>query len=181
MNYVSLFETCLGVGVVEAGNGGVCRVHLPVGDDDSYRREFRDVPQSELTQKAAEMLKLYFKGERQTFNDIPVDLSAVTPFRRHILGLIRAIPYGHVRTYGQVAGLAGAPGAARAIGGAMAANPIPVIIPCHRVVAGDGRLTGYTAPGGIACKEYLLRLEHVEFIGQRIFLENHSYKQFNLA
>jgi methylated-DNA-[protein]-cysteine S-methyltransferase len=77
--------------------------------------------------------------------------------------------------------LAGAPGAARAIGGAMASNPLPVIIPCHRVVAGDGRLTGYTAPGGIACKEYLLRLEDVEIKGQRIFLKNESYKQVNLA
>lgn len=180
MNCASLFETCLGVGVVQAGDGGVCLVHLPAGDD-SYRKEFKDVPPSELTQRAAEMLKRYFKGERQTFDDIPVDLSAVTPFRRRILELIRSIPFGEVRTYGQVAGLAGAPGAARAIGGAMASNPLPVIIPCHRVVAGDGRLTGYTAPGGIACKEYLLRLEHVEFIGQRIFLKNDSYKQLDLA
>lgn len=61
MNYVSMFETCLGVGVVQAGDGGVCRVHLPVGDE-SYRREFSAVPPSELTQRAAEMLKRYFKG-----------------------------------------------------------------------------------------------------------------------
>jgi methylated-DNA-[protein]-cysteine S-methyltransferase len=180
MNYVSLFETGLGAGVVQAGAAGVCRVYLPAGDD-SYRREFRGVPPSELTQRAAEMLKRYFKGERQTFNEIPVDLSVVTPFRRRILELVRAIPFGEVRTYGQIAGLAGAPGAARAIGGAMASNPLPVIIPCHRVVAGDGRLTGFTAPGGIACKEYLLRLEDVEFKGQRIFLKNESYKQANLA
>ena len=59
MIYVSLFETCLGVGVVQASDGGVCRVHLPEGED-SYRREFRAVPQSELTQRAAEMLKRYF-------------------------------------------------------------------------------------------------------------------------
>jgi methylated-DNA-[protein]-cysteine S-methyltransferase len=180
MNYVSLFETGLGVGVVEAGAAGVCRVYLPVGDD-SYRREFRGVPPSEMTQRTAEMLKRYFKGEQQTFSEIPVDLSVVTPFRRRILELIRAIPFGEVRTYGQVAGLAGVPGAARAIGGAMASNPLPVIIPCHRVVAGDGRLTGYTAPGGISCKEYLLRLEDVEFKGQRIFLKNDSYKQMDLA
>jgi methylated-DNA-[protein]-cysteine S-methyltransferase len=170
MNYVSLFETRLGVGVVQAGDRGVCRVHLPT-EADSYRREFRDVPPSELTQRAAEMLKRYFKGERQTFNDLPVDLSVVTPFRRRILELIRSIPFGEVWTYGQVAGLAGAPGAARAVGGAMACNPLPVIIPCHRVIAGDGKLTGFSAPGGIACKEYLLRMEDVEFIGQRIFLK----------
>jgi methylated-DNA-[protein]-cysteine S-methyltransferase len=180
MNYVSLFETCLGVGVVQAGDGGVCRVFLPAGDD-SYRREFKDVTPSELTQQAAEMLKSYFKGERQTFNEIPIDLSVVTPFRRRILELIRSIPFGEVWTYGQVAGLAGAPGAARAIGGAMACNPLPIIIPCHRVVAGDGRLTGFSAPGGITSKEYLLRLEDVEFKGQRIFLKNDSYKQANLA
>lgn len=171
MNYASLFETDLGVGAVQAGDDGICRVYLPEGDDDAYRRAFRGVPRSELTQRVAELLKRYFKGERQTFNDIPVDLAVATPFRRRILELIRAIPFGEVRTYGQVAGWAGAPGAARAIGGAMACNPLPVIIPCHRVVAGDGSLTGYSAPGGITRKEYLLRMEHVEFKGQRIFLK----------
>ena len=180
MNFATLFETCLGVGVVQAGDGGVCRVHLPA-KDDSYRMEFREMPPSELTQRAAEMLKCYFKGERQTFDDLQVDLSAVTPFRRRILELIRTIPFGEVRTYGQVARLAGATGAARAIGGAMASNPLPIIIPCHRVVASDGRLTGFSAPGGIACKEYLLRLEDVEFKGQRIYFKNESYKQGNLA
>jgi len=167
---VSLFETGLGDGAVQAGDHGVYRVYLPVGDD-SYQRKFRGMPSLELTQRVAEMLKCYFKGERQEFDEIPVDLSVATPFRKRILELIRAIPFGEVWTYGQVAALAGAPGAARAIGGAMASNPLPVIIPCHRVVAGDGRLTGYTAPGGIACKEYLLRLEDVEFKGQRIFLQ----------
>ncbi|GFE61014.1 methylated-DNA--[protein]-cysteine S-methyltransferase [Geobacter sp. AOG2] len=168
--YASLFETGFGVGAVQTGDHGVCRVHLPVSDD-SYQREFRGVPSSELTQRVAEMLKRYFKGERQVFDDILCDLSSVTPFRKRILELIRAIPFGKVWTYGQVAALAGAPGAARAIGGAMACNPLPIIIPCHRVVAGDGRLTGYTAPGGLSCKEYLLRLEDVEFKGQRIFLK----------
>ncbi|WP_240731847.1 methylated-DNA--[protein]-cysteine S-methyltransferase [Geobacter sp. FeAm09] len=170
MNCASLFESGLGIGVVQANGLGVCRVHLPVSDG-SYLREFGDVPSSALTQRVAEMLKLYFKGERQAFDDIPVDLSAVTPFRRRMLELIRAVPFGEVWTYGQVAKAAGVPGAARAVGGAMAANPIPVIIPCHRVVAGDGRLTGFSAPGGIASKEYLLRVEHVEFKGQRIFLK----------
>jgi len=168
MNRVSFFETCLGVGVVQAGDGGICRVLLPTGDD-TYREEFRYVSSSALTQQAAEMLMCYFKGERQLFDDIRVDLSAVTPFRRRMLEFIRSIPFGEVRTYGQVAASTGAPGAARAVGGAMAGNPVPVIIPCHRVVAGDGRLTGFSAPGGLACKEYLLRLEKVEFKGQRIF------------
>jgi methylated-DNA-[protein]-cysteine S-methyltransferase len=170
MNYVSLFETSFGVGVVQAGDGGVCRVYLPTGDD-SYQREFSGMSPSELTQRAAETLMRYFKGERQTFNDIPVDLSVVTPFRRRILELIRSIPFGEVRSYGQVAGLAGAQGASRAIGGAMACNPVPVIIPCHRVVASDGRLPGFSAPGGITRKEYLLRLEDVEIKGQRIILK----------
>lgn len=170
MKCASLFEADFGVGVVQAGDHGVYRVHLPLRDG-LYQREYRGAPQSELTQRVAEMLERYFKGERQTFNDVPVDLSSVTPFRRRILELIRAIPFGEVWTYGQVAVLAGKSGAARAIGGAMASNPLPVVIPCHRVVAGDGRLTGYTAPGGIACKDYLLRLEDVEFKGQRIFLK----------
>jgi methylated-DNA-[protein]-cysteine S-methyltransferase len=94
-----------------------------------------------------------------------VDLSLLTEFRKRILMLIRAIPYGEVRSYCDVAVLAGLPRAARAVGGAMAANPVPVIIPCHRIVAGNGRLTGYSAIGGLKMKDILLRMEGVEFKG----------------
>jgi methylated-DNA-[protein]-cysteine S-methyltransferase len=76
------------------------------------------------------------------------------------------IPYGRVVSYGCLAQQAGYPGASRAVGGAMAANPIPIIVPCHRVVAASGALTGYSGPGGIVMKKNLLSLEGVEFRGK---------------
>jgi len=111
------------------------------------------------------MLQRYFRGERVDFGDIPVVLDGLSPFRREVLNVIRNIPYGEICTYGRVARECGSPSAARAAGGALASNPIPIIIPCHRVVASDGRLTGYTAPGGVRTKRELLKMEGVEFDG----------------
>lgn len=85
----------------------------------------------------------YFAGERKTF-DLPVDLSRVTPFQRKVLEVVRDIPYGEVRSYGEVARAAGNPRAARAVGTVMATNPVSLVIPCHRVIRGDG------APGDYA-------------------------------
>jgi methylated-DNA-[protein]-cysteine S-methyltransferase len=179
MEQVSLFETAFGAGAVVASEKGICRVLLPgEGAVQSYERIAASNPvPSGLTERAALKLTSYFKGEQQTFDDLPVDLRGLSSFRARILHLIRAIPYGAVRSYGEVAAMAGVPGAARAIGGAMASNPVPIIIPCHRVVAANGRLTGYSAPGGVAVKKILLQMEHVEFKGEGVRLEHESYKQ----
>jgi methylated-DNA-[protein]-cysteine S-methyltransferase len=172
MEYLSRFETRLGPGAVRASDRGVNGVYLPHAGSihDLDRDELAGMPPSPLTERAAGMLQRYFRGERQPFEDIPVDLAVNGTFRRRILELVRVIPFGEVRSYGEVAVMAGSSGAARAVGGAMAANPVPVIIPCHRVVAGDGRLTGFTAPGGIPLKKFLLQLEGAEFIDERIQL-----------
>ena len=111
-----------------------------------------------LLKRAAAQLQIYFSGARTIF-DLPLDLTRVSEFTRETLKLTFAIPWGAVISYGELARRLGKPGAARAVGGALARNPIPIIIPCHRVVAGDGSLHGYSAPGGIAVKERLLRLE----------------------
>lgn len=179
MENFSLFETAFGVGIVLASESGICRVLLP---DTSAVQSNGNVAASSpvpsrLTELAAEKLTSYFKGELQTFDDIPVDLGKLSGFRARILRLVRTIPYGEARSYGEVAAMAGLPGAARAIGGAMAANPAPIIIPCHRVVAGNGKLTGYSAPGGVYLKKILLQMEHVEFKGEGVCLKNESYKQ----
>jgi O-6-methylguanine DNA methyltransferase len=100
----------------------------------------------------------YFAGERRAF-DVPVDLAGLTPFQREVLSATRAIPFGEVRTYGKVAALIGRPRASRAVGRALSQNPIAVIVPCHRVIASDGSLRGYTGAGGIATKRFLLELE----------------------
>lgn len=162
MIYQGFFRTPYGVGLVMATKAGISRVELPTPEvrrpDDAGA-----APDSELTRRAVELLERYFKQEPISFAQLPLDLQGVTSFRQQILRLAMQIPYGQLTSYGRLAELAGHPGAARAVGGAMAANPIPVIIPCHRVVAASGALTGYSGPGGILMKKNLLSLEAVEF------------------
>jgi methylated-DNA-[protein]-cysteine S-methyltransferase len=100
----------------------------------------------------------YFAGRRQGF-DLVLDWSLVPPFGRRVLQATATIPFGQVSTYGAVAAQAGNAKASRAAGRALGANPIPIVVPCHRVVGSGGRLTGYT--GGLHRKEALLRIEGV--------------------
>ena len=101
-------------------------------------------------------LRIYFGAHKVNFPD-ELDLSGATPFQRQAWEITRLIPYGETRSYTWVAEQIGKPGAVRAVGQALARNPLPVIIPCHRVVASDGRLGGYS--GGVEMKKYLLYLE----------------------
>ncbi len=107
-----------------------------------------------------QQLDEYFRGERRAF-DFPVDWSGMGDYQREVLRACYAIPYGQVRTYGALARQTGSPKAARAVGNIMAANPIPIVIPCHRVIGSDGRLHGYG--GGLDVKARLLRLEGAQF------------------
>jgi methylated-DNA-[protein]-cysteine S-methyltransferase len=100
----------------------------------------------------------YFAGRRHEF-DLPLDWSLVGPFGRRVLAATAAIPFGQVSTYGTIAALAGNARASRAAGRALGANPIPIVVPCHRVVGAGGKLTGYA--GGLPRKEALLTLEGV--------------------
>ena len=110
----------------------------------------------QLLRQAREELAEYFAGKR-TFFSVPVDLSRVPPFERAALDVAAAIPYGEVRSYKWIAEKLGKPDAARAVGSAMAGNPVPLIVPCHRVVKTDGGLGGYSF--GLLHKEALLSLE----------------------
>jgi len=98
----------------------------------------------------------YFEGRRREF-DLALDLGAVSGFGRRVLEAARAIPFGEVRSYGEVAREAGSPRAARAAGNALGANPIPIVVPCHRVLHAGGGLGGYT--GGLGRKRTLLAVE----------------------
>jgi methylated-DNA-[protein]-cysteine S-methyltransferase len=100
----------------------------------------------------------YLEGKRRRF-DLPIDWSEMAPFQLKTLRETCAIPYGQVRTYSGLAGLLGQPKAARAVGSALAANPMAIVIPCHRVVGVDRSLHGYGAPGGLDAKAWLLELE----------------------
>lgn len=102
----------------------------------------------------------YFAGQRVEF-DVSLDLTGLTDFRRKVLSACAKIPYGATITYGELADRVGSPGAARAVGGVMANNPVPLIVPCHRVLAASGKMGGFSAQGGVAVKARMLRLEGV--------------------
>lgn len=107
---------------------------------------------------AMTQLEEYFAGQRQRF-DLPVDISQMTAFQRSVLDMTRTISAGNVWTYGQVAQHIGKPRASRAVGQALGRNPIPIIVPCHRVIGKDGQMVGYSGGGGVESKKWLLRLE----------------------
>ena len=160
VRHVIRYITNLGTGAVAVTSQGVCRVWLPGDDLSDIDRSASG--ESELARKAAKQLEQYFQGCLQQF-DLSVDISSLTLFQQQVLRLTMEIPYGTVLTYGQLAKRVGSPKAARAVGGALAANPIPVIIPCHRVLASTGALTGFSGAGGVLMKENLLTLEGADF------------------
>lgn len=100
----------------------------------------------------------YLDGQRQVF-ELPIDWESMRPFQQKVLQATLAIPFGSLSTYAELARQVGKPGAARAVGRAEATNPMPLVIPCHRVLGSDGKLHGYGGPGGIGMKAWLLKLE----------------------
>ncbi len=115
-------------------------------------------PPGAIVTQALTELDAYLRGELREFT-APIDWSILKPFQRQALELVCAVPYGRTTTYGAIAGQMGRPGAVRAVGQANANNPIPIIIPCHRILGADGKLHGYGARGGLETKAWLLRLE----------------------
>ena len=111
---------------------------------------------SRMTEDARRQLDEYFDGRRQRF-DLRLDRRLMTPFAREVLGATARVPFGEVATYGAVAARIGKPKAARAVGAALGSNPIPIVVPCHRVVGASGTLTGYA--GGLERKAFLLHFE----------------------
>ncbi len=134
------------------------------GDEATFRQEvgrrtrLRTVRSAAQTATARRQLGEYLNGRRTSFT-LDVDLRHVTSFQRSVLQAARAVPRGQVVTYGQIGQRIGRPRAARAIGQALGSNPIPIVVPCHRVLASDGSLGGYSGRGGIRTKRRLLVLE----------------------
>ncbi|HKW98452.1 MAG TPA: methylated-DNA--[protein]-cysteine S-methyltransferase [Bryobacteraceae bacterium] len=110
---------------------------------------------SAVMHEAIRQLRLYFAGELQNF-DLPLEMNG-TEFQRRVWAALRTIPYGETRSYSDIARQIGAPQAVRAVGAANGRNPIPIVVPCHRVIGRDGSLTGFG--GGLAWKRLLLDLE----------------------
>lgn len=110
-------------------------------------------------QRAADQISEYFSGQRRQF-DLDFDWSETTHFSRLVLQALQLVPYGTTITYGELAARVGSPGAARAVGRVMAKNRFPIVIPCHRVIARNGALTGYSGGEGIVTKQWLLSHEN---------------------
>ncbi len=117
-----------------------------------------DIHGRQETEIACRQIGEYLAGKRRQF-DLPIDWSAMMPFQRQALQITLAIPYGSVMTYAQIARQLGRPRAARAVGRSNATNPMPLVIPCHRVVGSDGGLHGYGGRGGLQTKARLLQME----------------------
>jgi len=150
------------VGIVAAGRA-LCSVILTRcrGRDAGalVRRSFPDAEhEADLFPVLRRQLGYYFAGRRVRFR-VKLDLSSLTPFQRQVLEACARIDYGATATYGELARGLGRPAAARAVGQALARNPIPLVIPCHRVVAADGSLGGFSAEQGVSLKRFLLELE----------------------
>ncbi len=141
---------------VAATDRGLCRIsYFPDGMEEQIAQTFGvRVLRSPLDEVRRE-LDEYFDGKRRAF-DLPLDLR-VAPFYADVLRELARVPYGHTDTYGALAKRAGKPKAARAVGTVMNRNPIPIVLPCHRIVGANGALTGYA--GGLDVKRRLLALE----------------------
>lgn len=148
----------LGRIAIAATSRGVA--HLEILSDTSNPKEFSNSNSAgQQLEAAAQQLDEYFANKRKNF-DLALDLVG-TEFQRAVWGELLNIDYGATKSYGEVANAVSKPLAARAVGGAVGANPVPIIVPCHRVMGSTGKLTGYSATGGVATKTKLLQLEGV--------------------
>ena len=158
---IGSLETPIGRLFVSASNRGICEVAFNVIDEVQHLSRLdvqacASAPSCRVVATALEQLRMYFAGELTKFS-IPVDLAGVTEFTARVLRTTRQIPFGVVLSYGEIANRIGSPHASRAVGGALGRNPVPILIPCHRVIGSYGGLGGFT--GGLPTKRALLRRE----------------------
>jgi methylated-DNA-[protein]-cysteine S-methyltransferase len=157
----AVFETAWGYAGFAAGTDGIVKLLLPVATRDIALARFsRATFDAALMKDVQKALRHYFEGRNVDFqSQPPVDTGCTSRFALAVLRECRNIKYGRRITYGELAGRAGKPKAARAVGTILARNPVPLIVPCHRVVRADGGLGGFSADGGISMKKRLLDLE----------------------
>lgn len=159
----SLVESPLGWLGLVAGTSGMIAVTFRPEREQVLAALAEDWPSLEegglpVLEEAEQQVREYFAGERRGF-DLPCDLSGCSAFARRVLEELSRVGYGELVSYGELARRAGSRDAARAVGRVMASNPLPLILPCHRVVGADGRLTGYSGGSGLASKSSLLEFE----------------------
>jgi O-6-methylguanine DNA methyltransferase len=165
----ALFDTAIGrCGIAWSGQG-IVGVQLPERSDRQTRarllRRFPDMQETQLpshVQRAIGGIVALLEGQPSDLSPIALDMDGVPPFHRRIYEVARAIAPGATRSYGDIAAQLGEPGEARTVGEALAQNPFPIIVPCHRVLAAGGKVGGFSANGGIATKLRLLSIEGAE-------------------
>jgi methylated-DNA-[protein]-cysteine S-methyltransferase len=161
-----VFDSPVGALLLAATPRGVCRISYDADPEAQAERlarvyGLRVLRAPRAVDDVKRELDEYFEGKREAF-DLSLDLTGAAEFTRDVLGELARVPFGEVTTYGHLAARVGRPRAARAVGTVMNRNPIPIVLPCHRVVGSSGSLVGYA--GGLDRKEQLLRLE-----GARLF------------
>lgn len=169
MNHYHLFKTVHGFAALAWNARGVTSFRLPAPTVEETRRallrRLPDAIEAEPPAHIAELIRAigrYFEGERADFAEVPLDLGGQDPLFVKIYDLVRRLGWGETTTYGEIArSLGEGPEVARDVGQAMARNPIPLIIPCHRVLAAGGKIGGFSAPGGSNAKARMLELEGV--------------------
>lgn len=156
MTQASTFKTPWGWVTVTASDKGLTSIDLSPSARASESRPVGDDPAGAIVEEAKRQLLAYLDGARREFS-LPVDWSAGTTFQRKVWRAITKIPYGRLRSYQWVAMRVGGKQYARAVGMALGANPVPIVVPCHRIVAHDGSLGGFSC--GLPLKRRLLKLE----------------------
>ena len=170
-----VFETAAGFCAIAWGAAGITRLQLPTTTSaEADRTLVRRLPKAQPETPTPEVKEVvsavqrYFAGERIDFSHVSLDLVEEDPFFAQVYAAARRVGWGQTTTYGTLAKELGAPPeAARDVGQAMARNPVPLIIPCHRVLAAGGKLGGFSAPGGAAAKTRMLALEGIDIEGAR--------------
>lgn len=164
----AVFETAIGFIGIAWSEAGLTRLCLPQRSRDAVERRLLrhagNAASSARPQWVAELIasiKAYAAGEDVDFSGVPVDLTGVDDFRLAIYDAARKLAFGETTTYGELARRAGHAGLARETGAALGANPVPLVIPCHRILAAGGKIGGFSAPGGSTTKEKMLAIEGV--------------------
>lgn len=165
MQTYRVFETEWGFCGLVATARGLLATFLPQKTRASVKRRVSRqhpdaTPDDNLLPELVQAIRDYFRGKPVRF-DVALELDHQPEFRRRVLEACRSIPRGQTASYADLARAAGSPQAMRAVGGAMANNPLPLVVPCHRVVRSDGTLGGFSSPDGVRQKRRLLQLEGV--------------------
>src|SRR5262245_62498929 len=168
----AVFETPIGPCAIAWTAQAVVAFSLPDGTADKTRARLRrrwsgaeEASPPNWVADAIDKVQRLLHGEKIDLTDVPLDLEASPEFHRRVYAVARAIPPGQTMTYGEIAKKLGVPHESREVGQALGRNPVAVIVPCHRVLAADGKMGGFSANGGVATKRRMLEIERAAAIG----------------